>query len=225
MKKVLIVVFAVIMVVSAGVMAFAQGGFVSSPSANPAPVIIEVVYGEDSCEPRIVVTPYSERDTLDEEREEDMNEAYAEIAASEDLTDLCEALEIVAAEKGIPVENLAVSDLFDVTAYHTGYDHEYCGSIRVTLASETINNFVALLHRDKQGSWEVVPEVIVYADENAIEFLARDFSPFAVVVDVSGDDLPNTGEALLIPAIAMFVSAVSLVVVLLNIKKSKKQEV
>ena len=81
MKKILAVVFAVIMVVSAGVMAFAQGGFVSSPSVNPAPVIVEVVYDEESCEPRIVVTPYSERDTLDEEREEDMNEAYAKLEA------------------------------------------------------------------------------------------------------------------------------------------------
>lgn len=224
MKKVLAVVFAVIMVASAGVIAFAQGGFVSSPSVNPAPVIVEVVYDEESCEPRIVVTPYSERETLDEEREEDINEAYDEIAANEDLTNLCEALEIVAAEKGIPVENLAVSDLFDVTAYHTRDDHEYCGSIRVTLASETIKNFVALLHRDKQGNWEVVPDVIVHADENAIEFSARDFSPFAVVVDTSEGGLPNTGEALLIPAIAMFVSAISLVVILFNIKKNKQQE-
>ncbi len=224
MKKVLAVVFAVIMVASAGVIAFAQGGFVSSPSVNPAPVIVEVVYDEGSCEPRIVVTPYSERETLDEGREEDMNEAYDEIAANEDLTNLCEALEIVAAEKGIPVEDLAVSDLFDVTAYHT-VDHEYCGTIRVTLASETIKHFVALLHRDKQGSWEVVPEVIVHADESAIEFSARDFSPFAVVVDTSEDNLPNTGEALLIPAIAMFVSAISLVVILFNIKKNKQQEV
>ncbi len=224
MKKFLAVVFAVIMVVSAGVIAFAQGGFVSSPSVNPAPVIIEVVYDEGSCEPKIVITPYSERDTLDEKREEDIEDAYDEIAANEDLTNLCEALETVAAEKGVPVENLAISDLFDVTAYHNGNDHEYCGTIRVTLASETIKNFVALLHRNKQDSWEVVSDVIVHANENAIEFSARDFSPFAVVVDISKGHLPNTGEAILIPAIAMFVSAISLVVVLFNIKKSKKQE-
>lgn len=223
MKKILAVVFAVIMVVSAGVMAFAQGGFVSSPSVNPAPVIVEVVYDEGSCEPRIVVTPYSERETLDEEREEDMNEAYDEIAANEDLTNLSEALEAVAVEKGIPVENLAISDLFDVTAYHTT-DHEYCGTIRITLSAETIKHFVALLHRNKQGNWEVIQDVIVHAGENAIEFSAIDFSPFAVVVDTSADDLPNTGEALLIPAIAMFVSAISLVVILISIKKNKKQE-
>ena len=224
MKKVLAVFFAVVMVVSAGVIAFAQGGFVSSPSLNPAPVIISIVYDEDSCEPRIVVTPYSERDTLDEGREADMEAAYAEIAANKDLTKLCKELEAVAKEKGIPVENLAVSDLFDVTAYHTRDDHEYCGTIRVTLASETIKHFVALLHRNKQGTWELVSDVIVHADKNAIEFSARDFSPFAIVVDTAAEDIPNMGEAILIPAIAMFVSAVSLAVVLFNIKKNKQQE-
>lgn len=221
MKKILAVCLALIMVASAAVLAFAQGGFVSSPSGNPAPVIVEIVYDDGSCNPRVVVTPYSEREDLDEKREQDINDAYNEIAANEDLTGLCEALKSVAAEKGIPVEELAVSDLFDVTAYHNG-DHDYCGTIRITLSSETIKNFVALLHRNS-GNWEIVPDVIVNTASNTIEFSAVDFSPFAVVVDTSAENLPNTGEALIIPAIAMFVSAIALGVVLFNIKKNKQE--
>lgn len=222
MKKILAVCLALVMVASAAFLAFAQGGFVSSPSGNPAPVIIEVVYEEGSCNPRIVVTPYSDRESLDDKREGDINDAYDEIAENEDLTNLCEALEAVAAEKGIPVEDLAISDLFDVTAYHNG-DHEYCGTIKITLSAETIKNFVALLHRNSQDSWEVVPNVIVNTAENTIEFSAVDFSPFAVVVDTSAENLPNTGEALYIPAIAMFVSAIALVFVLVNLKKNKQE--
>lgn len=223
MKKILAVVLALVVVASAAFIAFAQGGFVSSPSGNPAPVIVEVVYEDGSCNPRIVVTPYSEREELDEKREQDINDAYDEIAANEDLTNLCEALAAVAAAKGVPVSDLAVSDLFDVTAYHNG-DHDYCGTIRITLSAETIKNFVALLHRNPKSGWEVVPDVIVNAAENTIEFSAVDFSPFAIVVDTSAENLPNTGEALYIPAIAMFVSAIALVVVLINIKKNKQQE-
>lgn len=222
MKKILAVCLTLVMVASAAFLAFAQGGFVSSPSGNPAPVIVEVVYEDGSCNPRIVVTPYSERETLDEKREEDINDAYDEIAANEDLTNLCEALAAVAAEKGIPVEDLAVSDLFDVTAYHNG-DHEYCGTITITLSAETIKNFVALLHRNSDGNWNVVPNVIVNQAANTIQFSAVDFSPFAVVVDTSAENLPNTGEALYIPAIAMFVSAIALVFVLVNLKKNKQE--
>lgn len=222
MKKILAVCLALVMVASAAILAFAQGGFVSSPSGNPAPVIIEVVYEEGSCNPRIIVTPYSERETLDDKREADLNAAYDEIAANEDLTNLCEALAAVAAEKGIPVEDLAVSDLFDITASHNG-DHEYCGTVRITLSAETIKNFIALLHRNSEGSWEVVPNVTVNVAENTIEFSIDDFSPFAVVVDTSAENLPNTGEALYIPAIAMFVSAIALVFVLVNIRKNKQE--
>ena len=222
MKKILAVCLALVMVASAAFLAFAQGGFVSSPSGNPAPLIVEVVYEDGSCKPRLVVTPYSEHESLDEKREEDINDAYDEIAANEDLTNLTEALSAVAAEKGIPVEDLAVSDLFDVTCYHNG-DHEYCGTITITLSAETIKNFVALLHRNSDGSWNVVPNVIVNQASNTIQFSAVDFSPFAVVVDTSAENLPNTGEALYIPAIAMFVSAIALVFVLVNLRKNKQE--
>lgn len=222
MKKFLAVCLALVMVISAGVLAFAQGGFVSSPSGNEAPEVEDVSYEDGSCEPEIVVTPYSDREELSEEKEEALNEAYDDIAENEDVTAMCPALSGVATAKGVNPADLAVSDLFDVSAYHK-LPHDYCGSITVRLSSETIKNFVALLHRQSDGTWEVIPDVIVDLDENSITFEARDFSPFAVVVDTSADSLPNTGEMVYIPAIAMVVSAISLAVVLFSLKK-KQQE-
>lgn len=220
MKKALAIILSLVIVICAGVMAFAQGGFVSSPSGNDAPEVEEVVYEDGSCNPVIVVTPYRERDTLDEEKEEDMNEAYDDIAANEDLSNMCPELKTVAAEKGIPVSRLAVSDLFDVSAYHNG-DHDYCGTITITLSAETLKNFVALIHYNSDGTWNVVPNVIVNFDESTITFAAGDFSPYAVVVDTAADSAPNTGSSIYIPAIVMVVSAVSLAVVLFSLKKKQ----
>lgn len=222
MKKALAICLALVIVVSAAMMVFAApGGFVSSPSGNKAPVIITVSYEEGSCEPKIVVTPYSERESLENEKEEDMNEAYDEIAANKDLSALCSELSSIAESKNIPVSDLAVSDLFDVSAYHNG-DHDYCGSITVKVSTETLRNFVALLHRDVDGTWEVVPNVIVDAEEGTLTFSADEFSPYAIVVNADAEDIPYTGANIYAPAIAMFVSAVSLVFVLFSMKKKQK---
>ncbi len=220
MKKVLAVILAIVMVVSAGVLAFAQGGFVSSPSGNEAPEITDVEYGEGSCNPQIVVTPYNEREDLDESRKDAITAAYNEIAANEDLSKLCAALIGVAAANGLDVLQLAISDLFDVTAYHNG-DHDYCGTITISLSSETIRNFVSLLHRGADGTWEVIPGVTVDYATNTVSFTAKDFSPFAVVVDTEADDVPDTGSEIVIPAIVMFISGISLAVVLFSLKKKK----
>lgn len=223
MKKALAIILSLVIVICAGVMAFAQGGFVSSPSGNDAPEIEEVSYEDGSCNPRIVVTSYKDRENLDEEKEEDMNEAYEDIAANEDLSKMCPELGTVAASKGIPVSRLAVSDLFDVSVYHNSDDHEYCGSITITLSAETLKNFVALLHRNSDGEWNVVPNVIVNYSESTITFSAKDFSPYAVVVDKAADSAPDTGSlSIYIPAIVMVISAVSLAFVLVSLKK--KQE-
>lgn len=222
MKKALAICLALVMAVSAAMMVFAApGGFVSSPSGNEAPVIITVSYEDGSCNPKVVVTPYSERDTLEEEKEEDMNEAYDEIAANKNLSGLCSELSSVAAAKNIPVSRLAVSDLFDISAYHNG-DHDFCGSITVKVGTETLRNFVALLHRDADGTWEVVPGVVVNVEEGTITFSADDFSPYAIVVDTGSNAIPDTGADIYIPAIAMIASAVSLVFVLFSMKKKQK---
>lgn len=222
MKKVLAVILALVMAFSVSAVAFAQGngGFVSSPSNNEAPEVEDVEYEDGSCEPEIIVTPYKDREVLDEIREKALIAAYNEIAANKDLSKMCTGLIAVAAKLGVSVLRFAISDLFDVSAYHNG-DHEYCGTITITLSSETIKNFVALLHRNANGDWNVVEDVIVNKAENSITFATDDFSPFAIVVDTHEESI-NTGSDIVVPAVVMFISAVSLAVVLVTLKKKQR---
>lgn len=225
MKKILAVCLALIMVVSAGVFAYAKGGFIASPSGNSAPIIIEVTYDDIlSCKPKVVVTAYSDRGTLDDDKEEDMNEAYDEIASNKDLTILWPFLKEVAISKSLNPFYFAVSDLFDISAYHT-LPHDYCGRITVRLSSETLSRFVALVHRTASGEWELIPNVILDVAEETITFSINDLSPFAIVVDTSAEDVPDTGNPLLtyIPAAIMVVSGAALLGVLVSLKR-KKQE-
>ncbi|MBE6770727.1 MAG: hypothetical protein E7547_01115 [Ruminococcaceae bacterium] len=221
MKKVLAICLAVVMVISAGVMAFAQGGFVSSPSGNKAPVIVTVTYGDNSCRPEIIVTPYVDKETLEDYKEQALIDAYNEILNCDNLADLCSGLIALAAELGRNVRNFAISDLFDISAYHT-LPHDYCGTITLTLNSETLTNFVGLLHRNSEGVWELIPNVVVDYDNNTITFTVNNFSPFAIVVDTAAEDAPNTGSSIYIPAIVMCVSAVSLAAVLISLKKKQR---
>lgn len=225
MKKVLAIILALVVVVCAGftIAAFAApGGFVSSPSGNEGPEKEEVSYSEGSCQPEIIVTPYKDRETLSEDKKDDMNKAYEEIAADEDLTNLCPELENTAAAKNISSERLAVSDLFDVSAYHKNNDHERCGTTTITLKAETIKRFVALLHRNHNGMWEVVEDVVVDDVNNTITFSSDDFSPYAIVVEKSTESAPDTGSSLIIPAVVMVVSAISLAGVLISLKKKQR---
>lgn len=227
MKKITAIVMAVILAFSVSVIAFAKGGFIASPSGNKAPEIIEIIYEDGSCKPKIVVTPYAERYKLDEKRRTDLEAGYNEIAANKDLTKLCAALTGVANSKKIDPLNLAISDLFDVTAYHTRNDHIYCGSITLTLSSETLKNFVALIHRNSEtGEWEHIADAVYNEEASTITFACRDFSPFAIVVDTKASTVPETGELplqIIIPAAFVVVTAVSLAAVLVVLKK-KKQE-
>lgn len=221
MKKVLAICLAVLLVVSAGVLAFAQGGFVASPSGNDAPTIVEIIYEDGSCMPKVIITPYADREDLEDDKEEEMNSAYKEISMNAELSKLCPALKDVSATIGINYARFAVSDLFDISVRHN-LPHDFCGKITLKLSAETLKNFVALMHRNSQGVWEIVPDVVIDHANQTLTFSASDFSPFAVVVDKDASSLPNTGSMLYIPAIAMVVSAVSLVAVLISIKK--KQE-
>lgn len=222
MKKILAIVLAVILVVSAGALAFAQGGFVSSPSGNSAPTIIDIIYEEDSCMPRVVITPYSEREDLEEDAESDMDEAYKEIYSNEDLTKIFPGLKEVSVKLGKNAAYFAVSDLFDISVHHN-LPHNFCGVITIKLRAETLKNFVALMHRDKNGNWEMIQDAVVNYEDSTLSFTARDFSPFAIVVDTSAQPLPDTGGEIIIPAIVMAVSAVSLAGVLFSLKKKKNE--
>ena len=115
MKKVVAICLMMVMVLSMSVNVFAApGGFVSSPSGNPAPEVVIFAPSDDDCKGRLVVTAYGDRHDLSEALREMLEKAYDSIVNSDDLTKLNAELAKIAADRNIASTDLAVSDLFDI---------------------------------------------------------------------------------------------------------------
>ena len=224
MKKILMVLLLTVVAISMSVSAFADtGAFVKSPSANQAP---EIVTGdsEDKDEVKLIITSYADRGELPEEAREAIEKAYVKISGIKNLTTLCGALKDVAAEKNIPTTNLEVSDLFDISDAEGGSDG--C-TYDITLAAETLENFVGLLHFT-DGKWELIDNAVVEEinGELHLKFSTKGLSPFAIVVD-TGVDLPvedNRGTSILIGVLAIvaIAEAAALITILVKFILSKK---
>ena len=227
MKKVLSIVMALAMVLCMSIAASADPGkFISSPSGNSAPTLVESAPGSDDCDADLVITPYSDRDDLPAEIKTQMEKAYQSIVSAASVTDLNAAIAEVAEAKGIPAENLTISDLFDIR-YISCDEHSDHGKFQIVIKADTIKKFVALLHFNN-GSWEIVEdaEVKTVDGELRLTFSISDFSPFAIVINSEGatdSKPPKTGvESFAIGALAISVAAAAAVVFLS--KKSKKED-
>ncbi len=221
MKKFLVVGLTLAMLLSMSVSAFAApGAFVKSPSANGAPTVVSFSTSEEGCDGEIVVTPYKDRTQLSDSVRAELEKAYGDIVATTDLATLNSGLADIAKNLGIASTDLAVSDLFDVS-YVGCTLHDSHKSITVTLKSETIQRYAALLHL-KNGVWDLIEEVEVNEEENTITFSSAELSPFAVVVDTSvPKDSPQTGDNSMILLGVMGVAAAGLVVIAVTAKKRK----
>ena len=224
MKKVLAICMTLVMVMSMmSVTVFADpGNFVSSPSGNSAPIIIDFESESEECTALLVVTPYSERDTLPEEKKDKLEQAYDEIVKAKDLSDLHGAIAQVAASKGIALEDLAVSDMFDVSYYDCAI-HDDHGYFEIILKPETLKNFVALLHLNG-NTWEHIDNAeVTGANKDHLRFFVDDLSPFAIVVDTEpASSQPGTNDPFdIIPYVVVMVLSASAAIVLW--KKSRKQ--
>ena len=225
MKKVLAICLMMVMVVSMSVTAFATpGGFVSSPSGRPVPTVVEFAPSSDNCTASLVITPYGDKQELSNALRSLIEKAYKDVVDSDDLTKLNAELAKLAADKNIDSKNLAVSDLFDI--HPTGCDHHKGHyDFDITLDVDKLNNFVGLLHMNKNGEWELVANAKVVNNNERLQFSVDSFSPFAIVVDttIDGGDAPQTGDnsMIYVYVILMAVSALSLVVIVLKNKKQR----
>ena len=214
MKKFLAICLTLIMVISITLSATAAPtGFVSSPSASQGPTVAEFTQKSDDCTAKLVITPYSNRESLPEEVLNAMNDAYNQVVNNgADLTKLNSALAALAKKNNIPAADLAVSDLFDITSYDCT-DHDAHNGFDITLKDDSLKNFVALLHL-KGGKWELVENAKVNGSH--LIFSVDSLSPFAVVVN-NGNAVtsPQTGSnsRLVVYAFVMVLSAVCLAVV------------
>lgn len=221
MKKVLVICLTVVFMVSMTLTAFAAtGGFVSSPSGNPAPEKVEFKPADEDCTASLVITPYGDKQELTPAIKTMLEKAYADINGTDDVSTLNAALAKLAADKKIKGTDLAVSDLFDIHVTGCDYHDEHV-DFDIVLSADSLKNFVGLLHMNKNGEWELVKDAKVIANGDHLSFSVDSFSPFAVVVNTAANP-SQTGESDMVPLFAaiMAISAIALVVILV---KSKKQ--
>lgn len=220
MKKVLVSCLVIVMAVSMSLTVLAApGGFVSSPSGNPAPIVITFTCGDEACTATLVITPYGDKAELSAALRTMLEKAYSQISNAKDLTTLNAGLAAIASSKNINGANLAVSDLFDI--HYTGCDyHEGHHDFDITLDADTLSRFVALLHMNASGEWELVSDAKVVNNGEHLQFSVDSFSPFAIVVDTT---TPNAGDSTMIYvyASAMVLSAAALAVVLVKGRKHR----
>ncbi len=221
MKKVIAIMITLALMLCFSMTAFAadNGGFTVSPSGNLAPELVEVKTEEGEPEVAVEIVSYAEREKLPAYDKAILELAYEQISETADLTDISNRLKTLAEEKGLNPENLAVSDLFDISAevVEGADDH---GKVTITLKAETLQNFTALLHF-RNGAWEVVDDAAVAEDGKTMTFSVNDFSPFAIVVDTTE---PEEEGGVNGATIAIFVTllATSVIATAVSAKKSKE---
>ena len=180
MKKVLIFCLVMVLAFSMSLTVVADdGGFVSSPTGKAAPTLVSFTSESEDCEGSLSITSYTDRAQLSEDACKAMEDAYAEIKANFDLSVLNSQLGRIAADMGIPVSHLAVSDLFDISL-ESDEDHDEHGAFTVKLKSESLANYICLIHY-VEGAWEVVEDAEVDKDGRILTFTEDEFSPFAIV--------------------------------------------
>ncbi len=221
MKKLLVLCLTVIMVMSMSLSVFAAPGkFVNSPTANSAPVVIEIRPLSAECTGELIVTPYSQRHTLPEAERLAIEEAYKQIVAAVDLTRFCDIFAAHVHKQSIDPSDLAVSDMFDVRVVKCTHHEPHEGFI-ITVKADTLENFAGLLHFHN-NDWEMVESAKVSEDGKSLTFQVDELSPFAVVVDISSNP-PYTGDTakLAVWGAVSLLSAAALVVVVIKLRKTK----
>ena len=171
--------------------------------------------------------PYAERDALPADLKTLIETVYAEIAGTDDLTLLSADLSKLASDMNLDSKALAVSDLFDMHIVNCN-QHEGHFNFNIVLSAETLDKFVALLHMNENGEWELVENAKVTNNGENLEFSVKSFSPFAIVVNTEGDVSevpPETSDHAIIYFYAgiMLVAVLAIVVVFVVIKRRKQK--
>lgn len=208
MKKVLAICLTMLFVVSAGATVSAAG-FVSSPSASAAPILISFEPVSEGCTANLVLTSYGEKNTLADAEKALIEKAYTDIT-----TDLNGLVKEFAGKK-----DLAVSSLFDISAVGCANHDEHKG-FTITLSVEALNRFEGLLHMTADGKWELVDAKIVNSGKN-LQFTVDSLSPFAVVINTKGGNSPATGDNTMVYFYAVVMAASALAVATIAVKSKK----
>ncbi len=226
MKKFIVICLSLVMLFSLSLTALAaNGAFLKSPSRNTAPIIVDFKpsSNEDGqCNAQLVVTPYNERNNLSAELLAKLEKAYADIAGTNDITTFNDAIAKFAEEKGIDGEDLAVSDLFDISVTECTV-HENHTAYNIQLDSDNLGRFVAFLHLNENNEWEIVSDAKVSEDGKRLEFSVKSLSPFAIVVNRNETVEPGDNTMIIVWAIVAVTSGLLLVALLAKKKKQQNE--
>ncbi len=222
MKKVLAICLTAVLMLSMGLIAFAApNGFANSPSGNPAPEVEKFEPADEDCTAYLVITPLAEKNELSPELKSKFEKAYNDITTTSDMTKLNADFAALVKEMKLEAGDLAVSDLFDIHVAGCDY-HDGHVDFDIVLDAETLSHFVALLHMNKDGVWELVKDAKVVNNGEHLAFSVESFSPFAIVIDNSAAG-PQTGDNSMIYLYAaiMALSAAALIFVAIRARKQK----
>lgn len=200
MKKISAICIVLILALALSFSAFAApGSFISSPSGNNAPTLVDYTRGE-GCVSEPNITGYGDRDKLSEEDRAAFEKAYGEISNTDDLSKLV---------PGLNKEDLGVSDFFDLSFSDCDKNHEGHGEFDLTLKPDSLKNFEALVRKTENG-WEKVTNAKV--ENGHLRFTADSDAIYAIVVNTRTGS-PQTGDNanIALYAVLMAVSAVSIV--------------
>lgn len=206
MKKVLTFCLMLALVMSLSVSVFANG-FVSSPSRNQAPELIEATNKTEDCVSEIIIKAYADRAELSDEARAQIEAAYASIVDTVDISSLNDAIADIVEDLGIKASDLAVSDLFDISSTDCE-GHEDHGDFDIVLKAETLKNFVCLIHY-YNGEWHVVDGAEVTNNGEHLEFTEGEFSPFAIVVSTVDFEPKKDNTAAVVTTVAVSTVAVA----------------
>jgi len=193
MKKVFSIVLSLVLVMCMSVTAFAAGGFVSSPSANQAPTVVEFENSDSNCSGTVIVTSYADRNSLSDGARTILEQAAATIQNTADLTKLNDSLSQIASQNKVNPADLAVSDIFNISVTdHAGHDGH--GNFDIVLSADTLKNFVALMCFI-DGKWQIVEDAKVTNNGTHLEFTEKGMVPYAIVVNSKGATAPSPETA------------------------------
>ena len=124
---------------------------------------------------------YSKRSALTAKQRREFIKCYNDVKKHTDLTELTEDIAEVAAEQGLDVSDLAVSDIF----YSVLPKNKESGT-RVRVKAPNLDKFVALLCYSN-GEWSVVKDAKVNANGKLV-FKTKKAAAYAIVIDTTEED-------------------------------------
>lgn len=189
MKKIVLVCLTVLMIFSLSLTAFAADSFVSSPFKKGAPELVSAANESPDCTAKVFITSYADRASLPPETVEKLEYAYNAFCGKVEDRDLTALLAQIAEKYGIHVNDLSVSDFFDISATDC-QNHEYHGQFDILLKAEALENFVCLVHY-YNGGWRVVDGAEVTQGGTHLVFTEEEFSPFAIIVNTGDTPLKD----------------------------------